>query len=335
MAAVSNENARGKLTLLQTSAKIKAILALNFFFWTLNWVDCDLVFGFWRSLVVCHHDSPAKPPDSPDWSGSLYCTDKDFVVDKMTSFSASAILIIYITRSFSMIAMGAFADAYGRRKAIIMSWVGWVSFGAFMWYSSVHVDTAHDFSVSITNQWGFILFACFVSSAFGGFPAIASSIAADSCDANMEARGQAMAALNQSQNLGSLVGFVVCFVVLLQDLTDYSRVWMVFTILCCSLLVLTVIVLEESLSKELDDDGKDARSRSICSHIYDGVRLISKDHFLFGFFLVNLINYCAIYGAVSVIGGFLLSNLRLTIVGRSVQCRDAPSVLLVNRRATV
>jgi MFS family permease len=109
-------------TLFEAAYKIRGVLSLNFMYWALNWVDSDILGGYWRSLVVCRSAISPEATHSADWSGSVHCTDKDFVVAKITSFGASATLISYITRSFSMIILGVFADTYGRKKAILISW---------------------------------------------------------------------------------------------------------------------------------------------------------------------------------------------------------------------
>jgi MFS family permease len=318
------------LTLFEASLKIKGVLLLNFWYWGLNWLDADLLGGYWRSLVVCSSTTPAQPPHSTTWSGSLYCTDRDYVIDKTTSFLASSSMISYVTRSFSMIILGAFADTYGRyisrlcfdvslnltakhclkfgrKKAIMISWMGWASFGGFMWYTSVNPDTTAQYTVTLSNQWGLILLGVWVSSTFNCFQPVASSIAADSCESSMESRGQVMAALRVSQNLGTLIGFSVGFWVLLQDLTDYSTIWMIFTLICTSMFILTMAVLDESLVPLPNGE----KRQSMCANFTGGLRLISNDRFIMCFMFVNLLIYVAITGSIQIMGGFLLADLKL------------------------
>ena len=130
--------------------QLRGLMLCNAAYWFLNWIDSDALGAFWRSLVHCDSNDPPANRHSPDWSGSRYCTSKKDVIGQTTAFGGTVTLVSYIVRSPCLLALGAFADRYGRKRAALLSIAGWTVFGTFMALSSTELIPHKD-------KWTFIL----------------------------------------------------------------------------------------------------------------------------------------------------------------------------------
>ena len=109
---------------------LSRILVIYGAFWSINWLNADVLGAFIRTLVHCSvdycekhakhaGDCAAHPRNSRDWSGSEYCLDKNYVLVEQTRINSDLASMSTAIQCFIIPLLGAAADVYGRKRIMV------------------------------------------------------------------------------------------------------------------------------------------------------------------------------------------------------------------------
>lgn len=188
-------------------------------------LNLGIALPFIRSLISCKNP-PERifiSPQSDEWSGSLNCDRKDYVVDQAQNIESLLISLKLISRIITMPFLGIAADYYGRKKILSLSICGLVSAFLLM-YGSVLID----------QQFQMILLAAayMIHGCTTSFNTVFSAIIADL--SGPDERASFFTFFGIVTMLSTSFSQVLSLIIQKQYLTDYSSIF--FTICCISII---------------------------------------------------------------------------------------------------
>jgi len=278
-------------------------------FWSLNWLNNDLMSAFLRTMVECGQDTDhclvhpgdciARDPHDSSWSGSQFCHDKTYVVGQQTLLGGRFASVSTVLQCVAIPMLGAIADTRGR-KAIML-----VGFGAWLLLAGLLISTAQ--ARTSTLQLVFLYSGAVISGLFNCFDPAALSMASDLCP-DSKTKGKGMSYMFFSKQCTLMLAFGLGYWVLTLCLTDYTTVYIIYACLCGAAIPFTQVYLRENYQHLQEDSGLSI----VWDNLVDGIKYCWADKFLLGFCLLAFINTAAAYGSISIMGAYCLVTLRYT-----------------------
>lgn len=150
--------------------KMLPLLIINLFFSILVWINVGCLGSFLRTAVYCDSTDLPEPNDSPNWSGSAQCTDRDLVLNEATTqggyMGAAGSLVSVISVPF----LGSVSDFYGRRWLSVLSASSYLFYFLVFWLSTAFYRPVF---------WPTLLITTTIQSAMSAWGALSSASAAD------------------------------------------------------------------------------------------------------------------------------------------------------------
>eukprot|EP00928_Gymnodinium_smaydae_P045269 TRINITY_DN30199_c0_g1_i1.p1 TRINITY_DN30199_c0_g1~~TRINITY_DN30199_c0_g1_i1.p1 ORF type:complete len:497 (+),score=35.38 TRINITY_DN30199_c0_g1_i1:60-1550(+) len=331
---------------------MKACLAATLMFWSMQWTQTDLASAFIRALVVCSPPMPHGgtcvsgtfyrdgaclpiPPGHHGWSGSPYCYDRNFVVTRSLEVGGWVSTVGTLSQILASLFVGVVViDSIGRRPAMLLALLGCSSCAACFFL--VCLLPRPDWQVSC------LLLAGFTGHILNSFEPASKAMASDLAERDTVQRAMRFTALSASQSLAICGGFLGGFLILASEISDYTIIWSSLTALGIIFSLVSHFTLKESLTQEARDSLQGdivVRSGIACcrpiAELIASFRIVWNDNFLRYSLITTFLTNMAIYGAVSVGGGWAIAVVGYNQAVASLAGVVQPASILIGNFASV
>jgi len=278
-------------------------------FWSINFLNADLFSAFLRTTIQCgadtehciEHPEDCVPRDvhSPDWSGSLRCLDRPYVVQQQTSLSGTLGSIGTASQIVAIPILGTIADVYGRKIVMLLGFMTVFLFGCCLVAAS-RVDSPN-----------ILFYAGVVLSGLNCFDPASLSMASDIAPRTPHAKSITMGLMFLSKQLFLFVTFGIGYWVLTLCLTDYLMLWIVFTAVCIAFAIFSLLSINENKRE-------DGPKGSVLVNLWEGLKIIWHDKFILGQVLMVFVILTALYGSLVIVTSYCLMTLHYTSASASL-----------------
>jgi len=365
---------RDEAGLVAACIKLWRPLAVVFMYWILQWERSDLTGAFLRTRVECPPPEPdpvkghcpkgsqlsegacvALPPGSHNWSGSSHCANQAMVVAKATAIGGQMSSCSTICSLVAQIFVGSMlVDSWGRKPVMLLGLLG-SCICSVLFFVSCFLE--HQAFLRVM----FVGIAIF--SLANAFPAATLAMASDLSRNNIVQRGLSYSAIFIVQHVGILTAFTAGYFILAMDLTDYREVWGIFLCICVGVVVVSAVLLRETLGLEAGEDapmlgagqvagegheasweeakhgqvkGREGKSlvRQAVSEAMMAFKLVWQDMFLRCSLGLTFLANVAATGAINITGGYAISVIGLTQAVASLAGVFQPAAIVCGSSAS-
>eukprot|EP00928_Gymnodinium_smaydae_P074825 TRINITY_DN5783_c0_g1_i1.p1 TRINITY_DN5783_c0_g1~~TRINITY_DN5783_c0_g1_i1.p1 ORF type:complete len:540 (-),score=131.70 TRINITY_DN5783_c0_g1_i1:18-1637(-) len=238
----------------------------------------DLVGAFLRSLVACEMPLPhsasatpgsgwecvkgasyddssgqcwAEPPGSRYWSQSAKCASKAYVMNRSVTLHAELGVAGHIASILAIIFLGPLVDSWGRKPIMLLGLLG--AFARNVLYVSVE-------GADSGSQLPLLMAGAVISHLTNAFSTAVNAMVSDLSRPDVQGRGAAFATKGMVQNVATLCGFSLGYMVLKLHLTSYRAVMGGCAAVSLLAFLIAAAVLKDTVadsrteSYELDED---------------------------------------------------------------------------------
>lgn len=234
-----------------------------------------------------NHTCEAEAPSSKSWSLSAHCLDKNEVIGETARLKGKLGITRNVAELFALVFAGPAIDNVGRKPVLMLGLASQVAFCACMLLSS-----SINGSDNLTRGVLALLLTAFIflGTSASIFQPAASAMVADLSHGNEKLRADGFSALGMTQGFSFIVGFGAMYPVLKSHLSDYAPMWAAFTVGGIFSLVVSQLLLHESMPSahgEGSEQANDFRTKeraSCCQtalgEVTRGMQIVCGEPFL-------------------------------------------------------
>lgn len=202
----------------------------------------DIYISYLRTAVSCDTSNVTDIGEAltANWSGSLYCYDRNYVIGEATRNQGWLTAMGYALKVCSVFFLGIVADTSGRRLVMIVGSAALiVAFGLLALNS--YIDNGTTLILITVSS----VIQGLTNPVTGGVSPFVTAMVADMTSEST--RGLGMTSYAAVRTLFSIIAFGIGYYILSLDLTDYTLVWAGFAGVAVVTTLLFVFVAQETL----------------------------------------------------------------------------------------